>query len=64
MGHSRRTAQKKLNYPEETAGSRLAAKARKMASKLTAEQRRAHFHKGMAMIYGGADAKETALARR
>ncbi len=64
MGHSQRTAQKKIDYPQETAGSRLAAKARKRASKLTPEQRRARFNKGMAMIYGGANAKEAALARR
>jgi hypothetical protein len=64
MRHSHRTAQKKVDYPEETAGSRLAAKARKLASKLTLEQRRARFNKGMAMIYGGANAKQAALARR
>jgi len=55
-------AQKKLDYPEETAGSRLAAKARKLASKLTPEQRREHFDGAMTMIYGGA--KEATLPRR
>ena len=55
-------AQKKLDYPEETSGSRLAAKARKLANKLTQEQRRAHFNGAMTMIYGGA--KEATLARR
>ena len=39
-------------------------KARKMASKLTAEERRTHFNAAMVMIYGGPDAKETALPRR
>ena len=58
----RRAAQKKLDYPEETPGSRLAAKARKLANKLTAEQRREHFNGAMAMIYGGA--KEATLTRR
>ena len=57
-----RAAQKKPDYPETTAGSRLAAKARKLASKLTPEQRREHFNQAMAMIYGGA--KEATLARR
>jgi len=57
-----RAAQKKLDYPDETPGSRLAAEARKLASKLTPEQRRAHFNGAMTIIYGGA--KETTLARR
>lgn len=52
----------KVEYPETTAGSRLASKARKLASKLTAEQRREHFNGAMAMIYGGA--KEAVLPRR
>jgi hypothetical protein len=49
----RRAAQKKLDYPEETAGSRLAAKARKLANKLTPEEEAEHFRRGMAIIYGG-----------
>ena len=61
MRQPQRAAQKKLDYPEETPGSRLAAKARKLASKLTPEQRREHFNGAMAMIYGGA--KEATLAR-
>jgi len=43
--HCRRRAErcsaskrKKLDYPEETEGSRLAAKVRKLASKLTLEE--------------------------
>ena len=44
---------KKLDYPDETEGSRIAAKARKMASKLTPEERRAHFNAAMVRIYGG-----------
>ncbi|MGD0252717.1 MAG: hypothetical protein ABSC01_08470 [Verrucomicrobiota bacterium] len=62
MRSPHRAAQKKPDYPEETPGSRLAAKARKLASKLTTEQRREHFNKAMTMIYGGA--KEATLARR
>ena len=61
MKQPQRAAQKKPDYPETTAGSRLAAKARKLASKLTPEQRREHFNHAMTMIYGGA--KEATLAR-
>jgi len=52
MRQSQRAKQKKLDYPAETPGSRLAAKARKLASKLTPEQEAEHFRRGMAMIYG------------
>jgi hypothetical protein len=62
MKLSQRAAPKKPDYPETTAGSRLAAKARKLASKLTPEQRREHFNGAMTMIYGGT--KEATLARR
>jgi hypothetical protein len=62
LAQLQRAAQKRLDYPEETPGSRLAAKARKLASKLTSEQRREHFNGAMTMIYGGA--KEATLARR
>ena len=54
MKRQPRATPKKLDYPGTTAGSRLAAKARKLASKLTAEQRREHLNGAMAMIYGGA----------
>jgi hypothetical protein len=54
MKQQQRAAPKKPDYPETTAGSGLASKARKLASKLTAEQRREHFNGAMAMIYGGA----------
>jgi hypothetical protein len=53
MRPPKRAAQKKPDYPEETTGSRLAAKARKLAGKLTPEQRREQFNGAMAMIYGG-----------
>ena len=53
MKQPQRAAQKKLDYPEETPGSRLAAKARKLASKLTPEEEAEHFRRGMARIYGG-----------
>lgn len=50
----RQTAPKrrKLDYPEETEGSRLAAKIRKLASKLTPEEEAELFRRGMARIYG------------
>lgn len=44
---------KKLDYPAETEGSRLAAKVRKLASKLAPEEEAEHFRRGMAKIYGG-----------
>jgi hypothetical protein len=56
MKKPQRAARKKPDYPESTAGSRLASKARKLASKLTPEQRREHFNEAMIMIYGGAKA--------
>jgi len=45
--------QKKLDYPEETEGSRLAAKVRRLASKITPEEEEQHFRRGMAKVYGG-----------
>ena len=50
MRPPQRVVQKKLDYPEETPGSRLAAKARKLANKLTPEQRRAHSDKHLLNI--------------
>lgn len=44
---------RKLDYPEETEGGRLAAMVRKLASKLTLEEEAEHFRRGMAKIYGG-----------
>ena len=44
---------KKLDYPAETEGSRLAARVRRLASKLTPEAEAEHFRRGMAKIYGG-----------
>ena len=62
MKSPQRATSKKPDYPEETSGSRLAAKARKLANKLTPEQRREHFNGAMAIIYGGAE--KTTLPRR
>ena len=52
MRHSA-SKRKKLDYPEVTEGSRLAAKVRKLASKLTPEEEAENFRRGMAKIYGG-----------
>jgi len=51
---------KKLNYPEETPGSRMAAAIRKRANKLTKEERREHFHAAMRVYYGAEWSKEAA----
>jgi len=56
------TKRKKLDYPDETNGTRWAAEARKLASKMTAEQRAEHFRRAMVRIYGG-QPKEAAGAR-
>ena len=44
---------KPLDYPEETYGSRVAARARRAANKMTDEERREYFRQGMVLIYGG-----------
>ena len=44
---------KKLDYPEETNGTRWAAEARRLASKLTPEEEAAHFARAMVKVYGG-----------
>jgi hypothetical protein len=49
-------AKKAIEYPRETAGSRMAAKLRKQANSLTDEERERHFQSGMAVIYGGRQA--------
>ena len=54
MKQPQNAMRKKLDYPDTTIGSRLARRARKLASKLTPEQRREHLNGAIAMIYGGA----------
>ena len=51
----------KLDYPNVTNGTRWAAEARRLASKLTPEEEAEYFRRGMAKIYGG-QAKEIAGA--
>ena len=43
---------KKLDYPQVTNGTRWAAEARKLASKLTPEEEAEHFRRAMAKVYG------------
>jgi hypothetical protein len=52
---------KKLEYPEETNGSRWGAETRKAANKLTPAAQAEHFRQAMAKIYGG-KSKKTAGA--
>jgi hypothetical protein len=44
---------KKLDYPDETEGSRLAARIRQRANKMTAAQREECLKKAMQIYYGG-----------
>ena len=44
---------KKLDYPDVTNGTRWAAEARRLASKLTPEEEAEHFARAMVKIYGG-----------
>ena len=44
---------KKLDYPLVTNGTRWAAEARRLASKLTPEQEAEYIRRAMARIYGG-----------
>jgi predicted nucleic acid-binding protein len=53
---------KKLDYPDETNGTRWAAEARRMASKLTPEQEAEHFARAMVKITELNDGKILAQA--
>lgn len=53
-------AKKPVSYPNETAGSKLAAEMRKEANKLTSEQKSHYFRKAMALIYAADGAKDAA----
>ena len=44
---------KKLDYPDETEGSRLAARIRQRANKMTSAQREECLKKAMQIYYGG-----------
>ena len=44
---------KKLDYPDETEGSRLAVRLRQRANKMTSAQREECLKKAMQIYYGG-----------
>jgi hypothetical protein len=54
---------KKLDYPNETNGTRWAAEARKLSNKLTPEQEAEHFRRAMVKIYGGQPKENTGAGR-
>ena len=58
---ARKTAQPAKEYPLVTRGSRVAARGRRKANRMTDAQRGEHFRRGMVLIYGGRLA-ETAVA--
>lgn len=54
---------KKLDYPNVTNGTRWAAEARRLASKLTPEEETEHFAQAMVKIYGGQPKEKTGAGR-
>lgn len=54
---------KKLEYPDETNGTRWAAEARRIASKMTAAERAQHFQQAMVKVYGGLPKETTGAGR-
>ena len=53
---------KKSQHPE-TVGSKLAAKARRLANSLSDSERESHLHKAMAIIYGSSGKKAVGVRR-
>ena len=47
------------DYPLHTHGSKVAARGRRQANKMTDAQREEHFRRGMILIYGGQITEET-----
>ena len=47
------------DYPLPTHGSKVAARGRRKANKMTDAQREEHFRRGMVLIYGGQVTEET-----
>jgi len=54
---------RKFEYPDATNGTRWAADARKLASKMTATERAEHFRQAMVKIYGGQPKETTGTGR-
>jgi len=50
---------KNLDYPDETNGTRWAAEARKISSKMSPAERAEQFRQAMVKIYGGELKKAT-----
>jgi hypothetical protein len=53
-----KTKRKNPDYPEETNGTRWAAEARRLTSKMTPAERAEHFRQAMLKVYAG-ESKET-----
>lgn len=58
-GKSAKQPKRPLDYPEQTHGSRVAARGRKQANAMTEEEREENFKQAMAAIYGGAVPQKT-----
>jgi len=58
--HTKRT----YNYPDQTPGSRMAARVRKEANRLNESARDALFKQGMQIIYGASAVKKAVRAGR
>jgi hypothetical protein len=54
---------KKIDYPKETNGSKLAAEIRREANSLSDEKREHLFERGMQIIYGAAGKAKAACPR-
>ncbi len=54
---------KKLEYPDETNGTRWAVEARRITSKMTAAERAEHFRQAMVKIYGDLPKEATGVGR-
>lgn len=61
---SRPATKQNFDYPDQTKGSRLAARVRKTASQLSETERAALFNQGMQIIYGGAAPKKAVRTGR
>ena len=63
MNTKTRKVKKVADYPDQTAGGKLAAEARTAANGLSESERDELFKRGMQVIDGGSGDKETARAR-
>jgi hypothetical protein len=61
---SNKQKNRKVDYPDETVGSKLAAEARKMANSLTDEERAESLEGAKSLIYGRARHKQAVGSRR